>query len=315
MKASFLLSSLLSLLFATCLSANEPPHPPSGRALFFSEPDYRGEVLELDAGIDAYNLAYTRDDRGRKWDDRIASFRIEGDAQVVLFSDPRYRGERIEFNHSIPDLSRVRRGESGLENWDHCASALKVVEQPTYRHPQSQWPRNREERERPFFRNQREADRAIYDAFRDLLGREPDYDGLQNYRRRLLDEGWDDDRLRRTLRDSREYRERDLGPVIIRIYTQELGRDPAPAVVSDYARLMRDRAWSERELRREISNSREARQLKAELIVTLAYREVLGREPDPEGFRRYVERVAGGASEAWLRGEMRNSEEYRRRKP
>ena len=298
-------------VFIPCLRA-EGDHRASGRVLFFSEPNFRGEVLAVDAGADITNLAQLRDSRGRKWDDRIASFSIEGDAKAVLFADPRFRGERAEFRRSVADLSRIPRSESGLESWDHSVSALKVEEGYSRHEPEQRMVEIL--KPEPQYRSQREADRAIREAFLDLLGREPDFEGLQNYRRRLLDEYWDEERLRHALRESDEFRHRDFEGIIRRVYRQEIGRDPQPETVSNYSRQLRDRGWSESELRHELSNSKEARRQRAEVIVDRAYRDILGREPDQDGFRNYVNRMVDGASESWVRNQLRNSDEGRKRK-
>lgn len=302
-----LILALFVAVFVSSAQAQPVLVEAPARAYFYSEPDFRGECLVVEGSASIIDLAKVRDSRGRKWDDRIASFRTEGPALVTIYDDPRFRGERLELRREIRDFARLRHGETGLENWDRRISSLKVdtvafVPQP----PPPPVPR-------PFFNSQREADRAITRAYREILGREPDYAGLQTYRRRLLDEGWSEDAMRDQLRRSSEFHHRDFDDAVRRCFREVLGRDPDPRGLDTYVRAMRDKGWSENDVKVDLRRSDEAKNRLYTEIVTRAYRDILGRAPDPSGLGHYVGRMRGGWTEFQVREDLRRSDEYRRR--
>jgi len=49
------------------------------------------------------------------------------------------------------------------------------------------------------------ADKIIRRAYQDLLGREPDQDGLRNYRKLLIERDWSETQMRDDIRRSQEY--------------------------------------------------------------------------------------------------------------
>lgn len=53
-----------------------------------------------------------------------------------------------------------------------------------------------------------EARQIVRQAYRDILRREPDRSGLRQYVNAMLHEGWSEADVRRSLANSREYRER-----------------------------------------------------------------------------------------------------------
>jgi hypothetical protein len=273
--------------------------------LFFSEPDFRGDCLEVYENTDFFNLADVRDWHGRKWDDRFASVLVEGPARVTLYADPRYRGSRIELRNSVRDLHAIQ--DLGGEElpWDHRVSAAKVY---------FDWERAEYGREGRGYRDEREADRVIRRVYREILGRDPDEAGLRHYRSRLMTDGWDEEELRRSLRDSREFNNRDYEMIVRRVYRELLHRDPDPEGLRSYASNLRDRRWSEDDLRREIRRSEEARETRARDIVIRAYRDILGRDPDAEGLRSYQRKVMDGMDENRLRDILRGSDEARNRR-
>lgn len=275
------------------------PPPPVARVLCYSEPGFRGECLVVEAGTEIADLAKVRGRGGMKWDDRIASVLVEGPAVATLYADPRFRGERIETRREIRDLALRPHGETGLENWGRRASSLKVA-----------WLQPPQPGQ---VRTQREADKLIDAVYQDLLGREPDYDGRQNYRRRLLDERWSEGQLRAALRRSGEFRERNVEALVRRAYREELGREPDAEGLRNYTRAARERGWSLSELRTELRNSPEVRERLHREIVVRAYRDLLGREPDDTGLRDYLRRLREGWSEKQVRDSLRASEEFKGR--
>jgi len=301
MFARFITLSVL-LVAAAVSGFGQPPPPPPGRVLLFPDPNFRGAPLEVAAGESLTNLHTHRQQNGRRWNDSISSLKIEGPVRLILFGDANFKGERLELRRTQADLTNQPHGESGLESWDDRISSLRV-----------EWIGDVPQGPQPHFRNQREADRAIRAAFQDLLGREPDHEGLQNYRRRLLDQGWSDARLRTELRNSTEFKTRDFDPIVRKIFQEVLGRDADPSGLSTYRARLRE-GWSENDLRSELKRSDEAKDRVAKQIVIRAYRELLGREPDESGLTTYTGLIRQkGWSEQRVRDTLKASDEYRNR--
>jgi Domain of unknown function (DUF4214) len=112
----------------------------------------------------------------------------------------------------------------------------------------------------------RSADRVITRAYQDVLGREPDYAGLNTYRRKMLDEGWDEHDVRKALQRSPEMRQKqnsvndaEAQNIVRRAYQNVLGREPDPAGMAGYkSRVTRDR-WTQSDVERELRRSDEYR--------------------------------------------------------
>jgi hypothetical protein len=60
-------------------------------------------------------------------------------------------------------------------------------------------------RNSPEYKNKK-VDLIIKRAYQDLLGRDPDRAGYEKYRQRLVEVGWDEEDVRRNIRESQEYR-------------------------------------------------------------------------------------------------------------
>lgn len=108
------------------------------------------------------------------------------------------------------------------------------------------------------------ADRIVRRAYQDVLGREPDFNGLAQYRNQILSHGWDEHDVRQALLQSPEYRQKNaMTPdkareVVRRAYLSVLGREPDPGSEGYVQRVLRDH-WTEREVARELRNSPEYR--------------------------------------------------------
>lgn len=283
-----------------CLSApaQPPGQPAAGRALFYTETNYQGECLVVEAGKGAENLELARDRRGRSFNNRISSVRFEGPVRVAIFENAQFRGSFTWLNRNTPDLSAFSLGERSRTNWNETVSSLQVETMRPGSDVFTAWER-------------RDAERAARAAYRDILGREPDPAGLRFYLGRLLEAGWSDDQLRDALRRSDEFKNRDLGAIIRRVYTEELGRDPDPSGIAAYTRGL-GRGMTESEFRAELRRSKEAAAHRARTAVTRAYREVLRREPDPAGLDIYVKAMLEkGWDDAKVRDTLRRSDEYR----
>ena len=290
---------ILGLCAAFLALATTRAQPPSaGRALFYTEPGYRGECLIVEAGGSIENLEFVRDPRGRPFNDRISSVRFEGPVRVAVFEHSQFRGAFTWLNRDTPDLTAYSLGDRSNASWNETVSSLQVESVRRGANVFTAWER-------------RDAERAVRAAYRDYLGREPDPAGLRLYTGRLLDAGWSEEQLREVFRRSPEFQNRDLAAIVRRVYREELGREPDASGVAAYTRAL-SRGMTEPELRAELRRSREGAERRARDIVTRAYRELLRREPDPAGLDNYMREILQkGWDEARVRDALRRGDEYR----
>jgi hypothetical protein len=104
------------------------------------------------------------------------------------------------------------------------------------------------------------ADSVIVAIYRDVLGRDPDENGLGHYRK-LWRDGWTPGRIREDLARSGEGRDRAIRLAITRAYRDTLHRDPDAQGFANYERLLRDKNWSEEQVRASLRDSAEYRNL------------------------------------------------------
>lgn len=113
------------------------------------------------------------------------------------------------------------------------------------------------------------ADRIIGRAYQDVLKREPDPSGLDTYRRAILENGWDEQDVRRALRRSDERRAQRGGgkpgvrgqdyvtQVVRNAYLVVLHREPDANGLRDYgARVVQDN-WSQADVEKALRDSPE----------------------------------------------------------
>ena len=286
-------------LSASIASAQPPTPATAGRALFYTEPGYKGECLVVEAGGSAENLEYTRDPRGRTFNDRIASVRLEGPVRAAIFESAQFRGSFTWLNRDTPDLSAHSLGDRSNRSWHTAVTSLQVEPVREASGAFIAWER-------------RDADRAVRAAYRDIFSRDPDSSGLRLYTSRLLDAGWSDAQLRDALRRSDEFKSRDLDAIVSRAYRGELGRDPDASGVGAYKRGL-SRGMTEAELRAELRRSPEAANFRARDIIVRAYRDVLRRDADAAGIDHYLKQITQkGWDEGRVRDDLRRSDEYRK---
>jgi hypothetical protein len=169
--------------------------------------------------------------------------------------------------------------------------------------------------------SQQDAERIVRDAYREVLGREPD-PGSRGWVDKVLYDHWTKQDVVRALMNSDEYKRRgrmtqtEAERIVRRAYLDVLGREPDPGSRGWVEKVMYEN-WTEQDLVRELRKSEEyrlkGRVREAELIVRQAYLEVLGREPDPAS-RVWVNKVLKDhwAKEDVVRA-LRESDEYRQR--
>jgi hypothetical protein len=142
--------------------------------------------------------------------------------------------------------------------------------------------------------NQWQAQRIVRQAYRDILGREPDASGLAQYTRSMLYDNWTEADVRRSLLSSQEYAQRGLG----------YGNNDRYGTYGAYRR------YDNRDIRRTSGYYNG----QATAMVRQAYLSVLGREPDAVGLREYTARVVrDGWTQRDIVRALRSSDEYRYR--
>ena len=283
-------------------SGPETPPPPaaSGYVEFFAEPNFRGDSFTVEAGAGVDDLSRLPASRG-SWNDRIASFRIQGVATVVAFADARFRGERLESSSSLADLVAERRRSPAGATWDHTISSLQVV---PVRGPVDATPHY----------DRRTAENIVRRAYRDILVRDPDAEGLRAYREKLMDGRLTEASLRASLQESVERDALHFDDVITKAYREILHRDPDPDGLKHYHQLMAEKGWTEPQLRADLLRSSEQSEQAIRTLITRAYRDILGRDPDPDGYAHYAQLVRdSGWNDRQIRDALLRSNEYRQK--
>ena len=108
------------------------------------------------------------------------------------------------------------------------------------------------------------ADRIVTDAYRHVLGRDPDVNGLYNYRNQVEHHGWDEHDVEDSLRNSPEYRAKNATTpeqareIVRRAYLSVLGREPDAGSAGYVDQVLRNH-WTEQQVARELRNSEEYR--------------------------------------------------------
>lgn len=258
------------LCFVGCSAAGYAQTANPNRVTFYTEPNFRGEALAVEAGASVADLGTMVRPSNQPWALAISSIKVEGDARALVYSGRGFSGERLEVRASIADLYGEPRGGG---TWDRAIASVtvsgtqmhvaapppQVVVRPTPPPPS----RVVVVPPPPPVRriDMRAVDNMIYQAYREVLRRNPDPDGLRTYRHRIIHEGWSMDQV--------------------------------------VAQLQR---------------SSEARSVDPRAAITQAYREVLGRDPDPQGLAHYMARWRDGWTQGQIRDDLRRSAEYRNRR-
>jgi hypothetical protein len=210
------------------------------RIIVYQDKDFRGDSRVLYPGDSLENLAGQTFGQGGRLNDRISSIRIEGNAEVLVYVDSRYRGAVMRLTESARDLTGRPLPGGITANWNDRISSMRVEsrrrEMPRAdadvilkrafvdllgREPDlaglgeyrsliidQGWTeamirdniRRGEE-----FRNEG-VNRIINRAYREVLGRDADPQGLKHFRVLLLERNWTEADVRADLRKSEEFR-------------------------------------------------------------------------------------------------------------
>ena len=317
--------ALVGTFFAGAARAQTPVSP--NRVTFYTEPNFRGDALAVEAGASVPDLGRMQRPGGQPWLHAISSIQVDGDARATVYASPNRQGDRLEVSRSIADLYGETRGQRGT--WDRAIASLVVDGTRTAPPPAVETrpaappttvivvpappPPPPGRPVRPV--DLREIDAAIHRAFREVLNRPADPEGLHTYRRRLLQEGWNERQIVTQLQRSDEARAIDATAAITRLYREELGREPDPQGLAHYRAKWRE-GWTQGRIRDDLRRSRESRQGHIHSAITRAYRDLLGREPDPAGYANFERLMRDKRwSERDVRASIMASDEYRDRQP
>jgi hypothetical protein len=125
---------------------------------------------------------------------------------------------------------------------------------------------------------------------------------------------WTEETLRDDLRRSPEFHALNPDEVIGRLYRSVLKREPDPEGLRHYRDLFVNRGWTISQIRADLVHSEERSATHIRDVITRAYRELLGRDPDPNGLATYERAVRDKAwGEAEIRDSLRKSAEYRQK--
>jgi len=330
MSAPFhrLLRLLLAALALASLVARAQPAVSPNRVTFYTEPNFRGEALTVEAGASVADLGRMNRPSGKSWALAISSVQVEGDARATVYASPNLQGGRLEITRSIADLYGETRAGGGT--WDRAIASVSVsgtrvspapagLPPVVYDEPPPQTvivvppPPPPVRAIRPI--DMRAVDAAIHRAFREVLNRPADPDGLRTYRHRLVHEGWSEDQMITHLQRSAEARAVDATQAITRAYREVLGRDPDPQGLAHYRAKWRE-GWTQGQIRDDLRRSRESRTTHIQSAITRAYRDLLGRDPDPGGYANFERLMRErGWTERDVRASIMASDEYRDRHP
>jgi hypothetical protein len=340
------IAGLLLALAGTAAVAQRPINP--DHVTFYTEPNFKGDSLVVEAGASVPNLATMQRPNQRPWVYAISSVKVDGGARTSVYTGGNFGGERLDITASVPDLYAIGRAQLPGATWDRCIASVSVTASPSvvvsappptvyeqvpaapppsaypplapppttvYVVPQPPPPPQvviQEERPRI---DPRAAETMVQHAYREVLDRPADPPGLRLYRERILREGWSERQVVVALQRSAEARAINPDVAITRMYREVLGRDPDPAGFAHYRALWRD-GWTQGAMKDDLRRSNEHHDARIQDAITRAYREVLGRDPDPEGYAVYERLMREkGYSERDVRAALMSGDEYRRLHP
>jgi hypothetical protein len=309
------------------------------RVTFFTEPNFKGEALTVEAGASVENLGRMTRPSQQPWLAAISSVRVEGAARATAFSAPGFSGDRLEISRSIPDLYAEPRGAEVGATWDRAIGSVTVTSParsvatqpnagPPPPSPQGPYeppptivvvpsrappPPVVMQQVRPRL-DRRTAELIVQRAFREVLNRPADPDGLRTYRDRLMYEGWTEQQVIQQLQRSGEARGTNADEAITKAYREVLGRDPDASGLAHYRAKWRD-GWTQGQIRDDLRRSTEGRESYIRSTITRAYRDVLGREPDAGGYATYERAMRErGWTERDVRQALMSGDEYRQKR-
>lgn len=231
------------------------PQAPRSGACFYRDFNFRGDYFCASAGEDIAYLSHGMNNE-------ISSIRAFGDVEVTVYQDERFRGRSIRFTRDARSLRD--------EGWNDRLSSIRVgrdywgSRNDDRDDDRDRWDRDNDRSDRGRGLNRRDADRIIRAAYQEILRREPDTQGFNLYRDRMLREGWTEPQVREALRTSPEYRTRNqmtsqqAERIVAAAYRAVLHREPDSASRPWIDRVLRER-WTQEQVEAELRRSPEYR--------------------------------------------------------
>ena len=253
-----LLSGLASLFLISVALADhrdDDRRREGPRVILYQHAGFSGGALVLYPGESIENMSGATFDNGAKLNDAISSIRVEGDAEVFAYENSRYRGDALRLTENARDLSGRPVAGSVAVSWNDRISSLKVERVRGRERDRDDRGPGRPGDERP----RGDPEKIIKDAFKDLLGREPDAGELRDFRNRMKDQGWTERMLRDHLRTEEHYRNEAAERIVRRAYREVLGRDVDPSGLKQYSWAVREKGWTESDVRDDLRKSPEFR--------------------------------------------------------
>jgi peptidase inhibitor family I36 len=233
--ASILLACIAAVAASATLSAQRwgRDRIPGTGACFYEDADFKGDYFCVASGGEVAALS-------EDTNDKISSIRVLGGVEVTVFSDVRFSGNSTRYAGEVRDLA--------ADGWDDKISSLRVgaprrTMAGTMAAPGA------------------DVDRIIRQAYREVLNREPDPQGMEIYRNHMLRDGWNDDKVRQSLKNSPEYAQKGgttvekAQEVVRRAYLSVLKREPDPASRTFVEKVMS--GWSQQDVENELRKSDE----------------------------------------------------------
>jgi hypothetical protein len=248
---------------ATPAAAQRRDETPRVGACFYKDADFRGRRVCVDAGDELDRLPYGLDDE-------ISSIQIFGRAEVTIFRDDDFRGASTRVADDVRDLEyehwndrvssvRVRGGRGGYGGGSNTGGGYGSGSGGGYGSGSG-----RGDRSGGRGSGREDADRIVQRAYQDVLEREPDQQGLRLYRSHIIDDSWNEQQVRESLRQSPEYRDKHTmtypkaQEIVRRAYLAVLNREPDPASRSYVDKVLREK-WTQEDVERELRRSDEFR--------------------------------------------------------
>ncbi len=248
---SLCLGSLLLVSAALADHRDDDARRQGPRVIIYQHAGFSGDALILYPGESIDNMSGRTFENGTKLNDSISSIRVEGGAEVYAYENSRYRGEALRLTENARDLSGRPVSGSVSVSWNDRISSIKV-ERPRGRD------RDREP-SRPGDKPRGDPEKIIKGTFADVLGREPSTGELRDFKNRMLDQGWTERMLRDHLRSEQHYRNEAAELIVRRAYREVLGREADPGGLKQYSWAVREKGWTESDVRDDLRKSAEYR--------------------------------------------------------
>jgi len=167
----------------------------------YTDGHFRGEALRLTESVRDLTGRYVKGGVGATWNDRISAAKVEGERNGGGggHDNPKPRPPHVDPEKAIksafsdllgraPSASELRdfRGRFVDSGWDERMLRDFLRTDSHYRSDMANY--------------------IIRQAYRDVLGREPDRSGLESYRKKVLNSNWTESDVKDDLRKSAEYR-------------------------------------------------------------------------------------------------------------